>query len=86
MRFFYFVVIASRAQVKKLKCREEVKNMDNDNGHSFLDEVEDQLALVFLKIFVCVEQFSVGAVRIALDSYENIGKKEMVVQHHVFYQ
>ena len=42
MRFLYFVIIASRAQVKKLKCREEVKNMENDNGQSFfLAEVED---------------------------------------------
>ena len=38
MRFLYFVIIASRAQVKKLKFREEIKNMENDNGHSFLTE------------------------------------------------
>ena len=35
------MIIASRAQVKKLKYREEVKNMENDNGHSFLTEVEE---------------------------------------------
>ena len=59
-----------------MQCREEIKkNMENDNGQSFLTEVEDQLTIAFLKIFECVEQFSVGAVRIALDSYENIGKK-----------
>ena len=33
------MIIASRAQVKKLKCREEVKNMEYANGHSFLTEV-----------------------------------------------
>ena len=41
MTFLYFVIIDSRAQVKKLKCREEVKNMENDNRHIFLTEVEE---------------------------------------------
>ena len=59
-----------------LKCRDEVKNIENDNGHSFFNwswrrSILDGPTI----IFVCVEQFSVGAVRIALDSYENIGKK-----------
>ena len=41
MRFLYFVIIDSRAQVKKSKCREEVKNMENDKGHIFLTEAEE---------------------------------------------
>ena len=40
------MIIDSRAQVKKLKCRKEVKIMENDNGHIFLTEVEEGQSLI----------------------------------------
>ena len=34
--------MASHAQTKKLKCRRGKKNMENNNSHSYLAEVQDE--------------------------------------------